>query len=147
MIRTAVSLDVICTDSSFSDTGASDNRGSAAFEVLIDGGRVRNRTTIHGTLANGDPLEFSLQALGGGDVSVGAGGQGGGVSHDGVASPLTDSSAAAIAAAATVGTQLEDGYWVKAIVREAPSDASSPTTFRKLCCKGEGYRVSYSMRD
>eukprot|EP00039_Didymoeca_costata_P021129 m.343515 g.343515 ORF g.343515 m.343515 type:complete len:507 (-) comp22945_c0_seq1:64-1584(-) len=104
-------MEVITADTSYSDTTASDNRGVAAFEVIITGGSQDNHSVIHGTFANGDEIEFSLPEL----------------KNDEICDRFTN------VRSHLVGIELDDGWWVKAPKPHCDQNL--------LAVKGQGFDV------
>eukprot|EP00038_Savillea_parva_P023957 m.42665 g.42665 ORF g.42665 m.42665 type:complete len:514 (-) comp6309_c0_seq1:93-1634(-) len=86
----------VSSDTSFSDTGAHDNRGCAVSEVLIEGDPHCNQVRVHGVLADGRPVDFHTPPLG---LEYGS----------------RDLQARLAARGDTlVGTRTEEGSWVRA---------------------------------
>lgn len=97
-------VEVISADTSFSDTDAADNRGVAVPGVLLQGPLEANSALIYGTLRDGRRHEARLACLGGAGP------------HD-----------------EFVGTELVDGWWVKARL----------VSGAYLLCRGNGRSVEY----
>lgn len=114
IIRSNPGLEVICADTSFSDMRAQDNRGVAASEVLIEGDPRCNNVAIHGTLSTGHKIDFELPPRA-------------------AASPQ---SSASVHPAEAVGTQFDDGYWVKAILNDRNEH---------LLSRGKGFDIDYKI--
>lgn len=103
-------LEVISADLSFSDVKCADNRGAAVAGVLLQGETLHaNHAVVFGTLQDGRAHEARLRTLGG---------EGEGTGGD----PF-------------VGSNVGDGWWVKALTNEPETGAS----YR--LCKGAGRKV------
>lgn len=91
---------------------AEDGRGQSMAGVLLIGDSLEEtQSVIYGTLANGEQHEARLPMLGG-------------LPHAGDR---------------YVGTELNDGWWVKA--RLVVPDTNGQTRYR--CCRGDGRKVEY----
>ena len=104
-------LEVISADLSYSDVKCADNRGAAVAGVLLQGETLHaNHALVYGTLADGRAHEARLRTLGG--EADGTGGD-----------PY-------------VGTKAGDGWWVKALTK----DAEGAATYRlcKVRVRGRG---------
>ena len=65
-------VEVITADTSFSDMGAADNRGSAIAAVMVQGESAEsNRTEIFGTLHDGRDFQGRMATLGGSEDGLG----------------------------------------------------------------------------
>ena len=103
-------LEVISADLSYSDVKCADNRGAAVAGVLLQGETLHaNHAVVFGTLQDGRAHEARLRTLGG---------EGEGTGGD----PF-------------VGSNVGDGWWVKALTNEPETGAS----YR--LCKGAGRKV------
>ncbi|KAJ8612511.1 hypothetical protein CTAYLR_003699 [Chrysophaeum taylorii] len=106
-------VEMVCADTSYSDTTAPDNRGKALAAFIIEGPDLETctRSRLKGVLSDGRLYDCSMPYL-----------------------PLSSSSSSSWGGDALLGTVTEDGWWFKAVVEGGK---------KYLQSRGEGRRVEY----
>jgi hypothetical protein len=141
VIRATLGFELVCADTSFSDSSATDNRGVAVSEVLIRGGPSTNQVQVHGTLADGMQIHYTLPPLGSAAADEGC---------DDDPGPSTSAPVWELDAGdELVGRPLRHQWWVKCPVPPSVigDDGSgrtllgSPAADEYLIVKGEGFQL------
>ena len=116
-------VEIISADTCYADGGSADGRGNAVAGVSLHGPSLDvNCARIFGTLADGRAHEARLATL----SSSAAG-------PAGAAAPPPPEGGDLL-----VGSELDEGWWVKALVK---ADAGAPRVYH--CCRGSGRTVEY----